>query len=298
MTEIKIKKKAISAFWSEVAWRSNSLLTFLSLRNSRKFWGVVYDSVSKQPLDPVIVKLVYAQSGEPVQTCVTDLAGRYGFLAQPGKFKIFAKKSNYLFPSVKILAKDDGIFTDVYRGEFFELFSESEVVGPNIPMDPLTQDWNQAAKLKVLNTFPYLKLFFKKFVKTFFWFGFILTLIFVFKDFYETLWFQSFGPAEKVFLAYVLLLLLDYFLPQVRLWGRIVDQHNRPLSKVSLEVVNPLISSIVFAKYQTAEDGRFLLRANPGKYILRCHYKGSLVDTHISVGKIGVINSTFKLVDK
>ena len=93
-----LKKKYFSAFWRNIFFALNRLLVALSLKNSRQYWGIVYDSVNKQPLDPAIVKLLYVD-GREVETCVTDMAGRYGFLARPGKFKIFTKKSNYLFPS-------------------------------------------------------------------------------------------------------------------------------------------------------------------------------------------------------
>src|SRR3989344_7186884 len=91
-----------------VAGLLNSFLVFFQLREKRRFWGVVYDSVSKQPLDPVKVSLIYVDTGVVESSGITDLEGRYGFLARPGKFKIFAQRSNYIFPSQKIKGDSDG----------------------------------------------------------------------------------------------------------------------------------------------------------------------------------------------
>src|SRR3989338_2240299 len=97
----------------------NPFLVFFQLREKREFWGVVYDSVSKQPLDPVKVSLVYADTGKLEGACITDLEGRYGFLARPGKFKILVQRTNYAFPSKNASGDKDGIYTHLYHGEFF-----------------------------------------------------------------------------------------------------------------------------------------------------------------------------------
>ncbi len=297
MENLKIKKSYIHIFKLFILRGLNYLLTFLSLRKTRKFWGVVYDSASKQPLDPVIVKLLYAQSGEPVQTCVTDLAGCYGFLAEPGKFKIFAKKSNYIFPSKRVTGNNDGIFTDVYKGEFFELYNESEVVGPNIPMDAIKPDWNQQAKLKILNNYPFLKLFFRRLVSVFFWFGFLLCLVFVLNDFYVSYNFKISGWPQYLLLSYLGLLVLNSTVPEIRLWGKVIDSSNKKLlSKVALELSNPQIETVILAKTESQEDGRFLLRANPGKYILRISYKNASAKIPVRVHSEGVVNLDIKVL--
>lgn len=298
MPNIKIKKNYFQiVYFFALRWL-NRLLMFLALRKSRKYWGVVYDSVSKQPLDPAIVKLVYVGSDEPVQTCVTDLSGRYGFLAEPGKFKIFAKKSNFSFPSNRVTGDDDGTFTDIYRGEFFQLYSDSEVIGPNIPMDPLRSDWNQQAKLKLINNYPFFKLFIKKIIKVFFWFGFMLTVIFSSNGFFQNFPLKSYMTPAVILLIYFFLLLLNSILPNLRLWGRLYNQKGRPIAGAHLEIVNPAIPSITLAKTTTKADGKFLLRVNPGKYILKFGIRGQVTETNINVESEGVVNLNFCAVDK
>ncbi|MFA6397822.1 MAG: Ig-like domain-containing protein [Candidatus Paceibacterota bacterium] len=121
-------------------------LTALGLRKKVKPWGVVYDSQTKQPLDPVYVSLF--QNGVEITSCITDIDGRYGFLVPPGTYKIVSKKTNYMFPS-KVLAGhfSDELYHDLYFGEEIKV-SDGEVIANNIPMDQEHFDWNEFAKNK------------------------------------------------------------------------------------------------------------------------------------------------------
>ena len=115
-------------------------------QEQRKIWGTVYDSVTKEPIDPVLVELVYADTSKKVEQAITDLAGRYGFLAYPGKYKIQALRNHYQFPSSRIPGVNDEIYDNLYHGEVIEVKEGLDVIAPNIPMDPVAQDFNQEAK--------------------------------------------------------------------------------------------------------------------------------------------------------
>ncbi len=107
-------------------------------------WGTVYDSVTKEPIDPAQVRLLDAQ-GREISTAITDLDGRYGFLVAPGTYRVVVEKTNYQFPSQRLTSTHDLIYDDLYTGG-------NVVVGPegtvrlNIPLDPIAEDWNQLAK--------------------------------------------------------------------------------------------------------------------------------------------------------
>ncbi|MBI5530329.1 MAG: hypothetical protein HY918_02405 [Candidatus Doudnabacteria bacterium] len=289
-----------SFLWLYTLWQIDSLLVFFSLRKKRQFWGIVYDSVTKQPLDPVIVKLLYVDGSE-VETGVTDLAGRYGFLAKPGKFKIFVKKTNYLFPSKYAAGDSDGIYDNLYHGEFFELYGDYDVVAPNVPMDPENFDWNQQAKKELVNNHPYLKKFFKKLVAVMFWFGLIFLILgfwLVQKHLYP--WY-----GYLLLCGYGGLLILALFTPTPRLWGKIKSNNKNLLyENLFLELHNEKFTQISFGKAWVTVTGKFLLRANPGRYILSVskvdsqNQKVLLAETKISIGKAGVFNPTLYLKEK
>ncbi len=296
--EYKLCQSFVSLMFLTLAGFFNSLLVFFSLRESKRYWGVVYDSVSKQPLDPVIVKLMYIDGSE-VETKVTDMDGRYGFLARPGKFKIFARKTNYLFPSQKATGSADGIFENLYHGEFFALSGSSEVIAPNIPMDPAAKDWNQQEKKKRVNTYPYLQFLIKRLAAVFFWFGFVLVIISLFKTY------PNVPEAVYIFMGfYAGLAILSGILPEPRLWGKLkIKLKKQSLNTVVLELRNEKFPEIGFDKTRVRDDGKFLLRARPGRYFLLASesVEGKplrlLAKTLVRVGDGGVINQSFLLQD-
>jgi hypothetical protein len=123
------------------------LMGALGLRKRKQPWGTVYDSVTKQPLDPAYVTLKTLE-GEDVVASLTDLDGRFGFVVpKPGTYSIFAQKTNYVFPSQKLVGQDhDELYRDLYFGEHFAVENAGDVVIKNIPMDPEKFDWNEFAK--------------------------------------------------------------------------------------------------------------------------------------------------------
>jgi hypothetical protein len=121
-------------------------MTTFGLKKRNRPWGTVYDSVTKQPLDPAYVVLQDLQGNE-VNTAITDLDGRYGFLLFPGKYTIVANKTNYIFPSKKLAGKlRDELYGDLYFGEELDVSTEGAIITKNIPLDPEHFDWNEFAK--------------------------------------------------------------------------------------------------------------------------------------------------------
>lgn len=151
-------------------------LSALGIR--RKKWGVVYDAVTKQPLDPVYVVL-QDLNGNEVSTSITDLDGRYGFLVKKGKYKIMAGKTNYEFPAKDMIGKSsDGIYNDVYYGQEIDVPEDGAVLAYNIPMTPIGFDWNEAAKKeqKVMRFYTKRRKNFIAATRIVYYFGFLLSL--------------------------------------------------------------------------------------------------------------------------
>lgn len=122
------------------------LLSFVGYRRRGRPWGTVYDSVTKQPLDPAYVTLM-SESGEDVDNVITDLDGRYGFLVGEGSYRLKANKTNYTFPSEKLRGRlSDQLYNNLYFGGMVELDEDGGVITRNIPLDPVGFDWNEFAK--------------------------------------------------------------------------------------------------------------------------------------------------------
>lgn len=124
-------------FWS-------LLLRVLGLKRRFRPWGVVYDSVTKRPLDPAYV--LVERNKEEAATAITDLDGRYGFFLPSATYTLVANKTHYRFPSLKLQGKNrDELYDNLYFGEPF-VSAEGEVINRNIPLDPVAFDWNEFAK--------------------------------------------------------------------------------------------------------------------------------------------------------
>lgn len=268
----------------------NKLLSLLGFRKDQLYWGVVYDSVTKQPIDPAIVKLIHVNSGKAVETCITDMQGRYGFLSHPGKFKIFVQRTNYQFPSQRTTGTSDGVYDNLYHGEFFDLVEDSDVIALNIPLDPMQFDWNQQAKTTVVNPHPFLHHLLLSLVRILFWAALLVCVLMAYVQDEKMLYYNVLG-------VYAFVFLLAVFTPRVRLWGRVFERTTgQPIQGLTVEIAHPELESITIAKAVTSQDGKFFLRANKGHYQLIIKDKSEegpsrvMYKNMVTVGGSGIVN--------
>ncbi|PIS05119.1 MAG: hypothetical protein COT81_02740, partial [Candidatus Buchananbacteria bacterium CG10_big_fil_rev_8_21_14_0_10_42_9] len=108
-------------------------------RRRRKKWGVVYNSITKQPIDLAIVRLYLAEGEKLFRSRVTDKAGRYSFLVPPGKYYIQVTKPKFVFPTEVLSDRsEDQRFLDLYHGEVIEVKEKDTLITVNIPIDQVT----------------------------------------------------------------------------------------------------------------------------------------------------------------
>ncbi|MBN1326117.1 hypothetical protein JW977_04035 [Candidatus Falkowbacteria bacterium] len=108
-------------------------------RRKRKKWGIVYNALSKVPVDLAVVRLYKKSDNSLVQTRVTDRDGRYIFIIkETGKYYISVTKGGFTFPT-RYLAdeKQDSKYIDLYHGEAIEVTEREATITANIPLDPL-----------------------------------------------------------------------------------------------------------------------------------------------------------------
>lgn len=159
VAESAVAPTVAAAAVANTALTTTSALSYLSLfatqpfaligRRKRKQWGTVYNALSRLPEDLVIVRLRDAASGRIVKSTVTDMQGRYSFLAPHGSYRLEASKVGFSFPSLVTTGKkDDGPFTDLYHGEVVDVGQEGAVITPNIPVDPAAGDLADEAVLR------------------------------------------------------------------------------------------------------------------------------------------------------
>ncbi len=244
----------------------NIILKAFGLKKRERPWGVVYDSVTKRPIDPAYVVVRKGQAD--VNTAITDLDGRYSFfLPAAGVYNLVANKTHYAFPSAKLTGKNsDELYDSLYFGGDFNI-NEGEVVNKNIPLDPVGFDWNEFAKNQ--RGFFYLQQKRERLRKT------VVTLLYV-GGFALTLYQVLFHPRllnivvlVLYFAAFGLKYLWRYHRPVVGV------KHAGTNLPVPFALIHAYIPNIDQQIKSVAADalGRFFLLTPPGDYYLTVEEK-------------------------
>ncbi|MFA6099717.1 MAG: hypothetical protein WC750_02420 [Patescibacteria group bacterium] len=104
-------------------------------RRKKQKYGVVYNSLSKLPLDLTAVR-IKDNAGRIVQTKITDRQGRYTFLIPKGQYALDISKPGYVFPTSLLAGKvQDVDYLDLLTTNKLN-FAAAAVVSNNIPLDP------------------------------------------------------------------------------------------------------------------------------------------------------------------
>ncbi len=269
------------------------LLIALGIKKKRRPWGTVYDSVTKQPLDPAYVVLEDLK-GKEIADSFTDLDGRYGFLVSPGEYILKANKTNYSFPSEKLKQrKEDELYTNLYFGEQVQIIKAGEVITKNIPLDPIKFDWNEFAKKekKLMKFHSKIDRFLAgRLINTIFYIGFIVTLL---------VFLVTFDLINGILLTlYLLILILRELGFKPKALGRIYEKETKtPLSFAILRVYLQDRSKEIFQRV-TDKLGRYYCLLPPGQYLLTIERKeldGSYTEIQEKQvnAKKGIINLDF-----
>lgn len=241
----------------------NLIPVWLGLRRKKRPWGTVYDSVTKQPLDPVYVVLKDLR-GREVATTITDIDGRFGFLVPPGRYNISVRKDNYDFPSKKLLSNTkDELYGNLYFGEEIEILGEDDLLIKNIPMDSTNFNWNEFEKSQnksLMKFYSQSELFIARFASVLFWGGLIVSIALLFGS-PTTLNYVLFG-------VYALALVLRGLGIKPKKPGYVVERATGfPLSfgviKVYSESTNTEIAHTVISK-----TGKYYVLVPKGRYYL------------------------------
>lgn len=123
-------------FWYYLQYLFTEFIPWL-FRRKRKGWGVVYNSITKAPIDLAVVRLYEASSKKLLQSKITDKQGRYIFLAETGQYYLEVYKSGFDFPSEFLKSTgEDKKYSDIYHGEVITVREgEKGAIIANIPMD-------------------------------------------------------------------------------------------------------------------------------------------------------------------
>jgi hypothetical protein len=246
--------RTLSDIPSMLARGFGSLFPFGYFRRKDRPWGTVYDSYTLRPLDPAVVTL-YDASGKELKTIITDLDGRFGFLADAGTYSVIAQKGHHSFPARNIAVLDP-VYTHPYTGGPITITNEGVVV-KDIPLDPVDFDWNEYEKYR-----KGLFHFFSRFDRPLAYASLILTplgaLISIVEMFVQP---NFFNILFVLLYALIGFLYLSGFRP--RLYGMVKDALGQPLAFAVVKAYRPGATS-TSTKAVTDHLGRYYLLLPPG----------------------------------
>ncbi len=239
-----------------------SPLMFIA-RRKRKAFGVVYNAITKVPIDLATVRLYDAATNRLVRSMVTDAHGQYFFLAMPGQYRLVVAKHGLTFPSAYLRdVKDDGAYLDVYSGQIIEVTEANASITANIPLDPAEGVPRTARGLR-----------WYRFLRRF-QFGFSLSGVLLSFG----VWFVAPSMVTMMLaVAQVITFLLFWRLAVPRAphgWGIVSDTSTRrPVGNAVVRLFEPKYNKLVETALTDAR-GRYSFLVGPNEYIVRTDKDG------------------------
>jgi cysteine-rich repeat protein len=230
-------------------------------RKKREKWGMVYNSLTKLPVDLSIVRLI-SKEGKVIQSRVTDRGGRFIFFVDPGTYKLEIRRNGFVFPS-RILANVsvDGSKIDLYHGEPLSINEEGHPITPNIPIDPgeiTHKPWQIIFKKRLHILQHVLSLA-----------GFVMSVA----VFYIQPTIKTFAMLAVQLALYVVFL---YFIRPIRPkeWGGVVNaQTGKPIGKAIIRLFEKQYNKLV-AMEVTSGNGRYAFLVGQNEYYLTVESDG------------------------
>jgi hypothetical protein len=244
----------------------------------KRFYGIVYDSITKEPVSLAIVRVYKLEDVNPesdkqesrklVGTQVTDKEGRYQLLLKPGRYQLEIKKPEYVFPSTIVKSGPDGEYQTVYSGELI-LEGEEFIQVPDIPIDPE----NTQRKWQVSGVFKKLWLSLQKV-------GHYLAVPVLVLGAVASVLTVSAVPHNPInwilaaFYVLMLILQLTFRKHPEKAWGMVYDlATNAPVPLTTLQLIDPEFGKVVKSRLSDYQ-GRFSFLPEPGKYIIKANKEG------------------------
>lgn len=231
----------------------------LGLRKKRKFWGMAFDTQTKQALSNVRVSLIN-NIGRTVDTTITDKFGRYGFLTIPGAYTLSVNKGSY-----KLLTRHekDVLYGALYQGGVVTLKTIHDIIEYNLALDPGNFNWSEFAQRFAKSSIPLAHVITRDLFYIVYAVGFIYTLAVAY----------FFPDGLNMMLAILYVILFVWFIIQHfivgKSYGTLKDKNSRmPIAFAQIALYS-LEDNRRIAFAVTDPLGRYYLLAEDGKYIVK-----------------------------
>lgn len=236
---------------------SGWFLSIFKIRKKEQEYGLVYDSISKEPINRAIVR-IFNENNKLVLTTVTNIYGVFDAnIKERGKYTIQVSDKDTLFPSRLITGSSDGIYSNIYKGEEFFYDSDSPI-NFSIPLDPVDEKSENYTLTLVRNKVSTVI----NFLQNIFFVVGILLSTYLFINYPSTI-------NTLIMILYIIVLIVNIYilLKGYRRYGYIKNQYDNtvPYSEIGLKDLE--FGEI---KYQRVADekGRYRFIVEGGDYEL------------------------------
>lgn len=267
---------ASPALWGYLPYLPNLLYHFLTWliglfrkKKEGRLYGVVYDSITKEPVPLSIIRVFQLNEGtrKLVSTVVSDKAGRYEVLLKPGEYNIEVKKPQYVFPSSIVTSQVDGDYQHVYNKSL--VIDDQSMALPDLPIDPE----NAAKRFELANFLKKVWIVFQNagthLAIPVLLVGSLISVI--------TLWYFKEDPIHWVLtVVYIIMLVLHLAFRDhgQKSWGIVYDiATGASLPLVNLQLIDPEFGKVVKSRLSDYE-GRFAFLPEPGNYVIKANKPG------------------------
>ncbi len=138
---------------------SSMLLAGLKIRKKTRGYGLVYDSVTKEPINRAIVR-IFDKAGKLMATEVTNVYGAFDVNLPQGEYVMKVLIRTHVYPSALIQGSSDSPYQNIYHGQSFT-HNPGEPITFSIPVDPIDKNFVQYAGVtfrnNVLNLLSYVQ---------------------------------------------------------------------------------------------------------------------------------------------
>lgn len=236
---------------------SLAILSFFGFRSVGTISGYVYDSITKDPLKQVIVR-VYTKDGKLIWTDVTDAHGRYKTPeVENGSYYISINANGYSFPSSVITGTSDYPLENVYRGGIFSVLNRF------IPKFSIPLDSEKATKKERFS---------QMFLSRTKWIWRVLHLILFLIGLIFSIYAVKINPVWWTYLVlflYIpsLVLLILSFRTKKEKYGVVKDEEGKLISGLVVSLLDSEFENVVATRV-TDKSGRYRFLVDRGSYTI------------------------------
>ena len=241
--------------WTTILHLINTIANFLGVTKSKRM-GVVYDSVTKQPVSRAVVRMVDVKTNKLIRTSVSDNLGYFWTPDEDITVKVSVQRPGYVFPSAIVVGKEDKPYVRIVRDVVEDLS-----VPFNIPIDPVNKAsgrYRLLALAKVtLRFLNGLLLIFLTLVSGFMYlrYGWILSFV-------------------SMVLGVFMMLIQIYdriSISTLSRFGTVFYNDGTVASNVSIDLIDKQFNQLVQRRV-TNSKGKYLLYVPNGEFVIKCTY--------------------------